>query len=278
MTGPTTDFDGDTVPDVDDDCPSAPNTAQGDADADGVGDACDPTAHGTDDDADGVPDATDDCATAANPGQADADHDGAGDACDPTPNGPDADADGVPDGHDNCLAVPNPGQADADADGLGDACDPWPAGPPPVAAAPPPAPTGAPAPGPAPAPTPTATAPTAPAAATAPVLGALTPSAAARTVRLCRTGRTGCRSAPLRVSYRLDRAASITVQVQRRAAHGRYTTVATVHSAGRAGTNRLTIGTSVATRRLRAGAYRLRVVARASGAVSRARTLAFRVR
>src|SRR3954470_21595268 len=221
MTGPTTDFDGDTVPDVDDDCPSAPNATQADADTDGVGDACDPTAHGPDDDADGVPPATDDCATAPNPAQPDADPDGAGDACDPTPNGPDGDGDGVADAHDNCPAAPNPGQADGDADGLGDACDPWPAGPPPVPSAPPPAPTSPPG-APAPAPASAAAPATAPATASAPVLGALTPSAAAGTVRLCPTGAAGCRPAPLRVSYRLDRAATVTAQVQRRGANGRY--------------------------------------------------------
>jgi subtilisin family serine protease len=269
MTGPTTDFDGDTVPDVDDDCPSVADVHQEDADTDGVGDACDPTPHGPDDDADGVADTADDCVAVANPGQADADGDGLGDACDPTPHGPDGDGDGVPDARDDCVAVPNPGQADTDGDGLGDACDPWPAGPPPVAPAPAAAPL-SPA-------SPLAPPPAAP-AADAPALGALTAPSSARTLRACRAGAAGCRPDPLRIAYRLDRAATVTAQVQRRGAHGRYATVATVRARGRAGANTLTIGTSAATRRLRAGAYRLRVVAGTSGAVSAARTLAFRVR
>jgi hypothetical protein len=50
---------------------------QADADADGLGDACDPDLDG-----DGVPNQDDSCPTQANPDQADADHDGLGDACD----------------------------------------------------------------------------------------------------------------------------------------------------------------------------------------------------
>ena len=88
----------------------------------------------------------------------------------------------------------------------------------------------------------------------------------------------GCRPAPLTVAYRLDRAATVTAQVQRRGAHGRWTTAATVRARGRTGANRLTIGASSATRRLRRGSYRLRVVAVAHGTASRPRTLAFRVR
>ncbi len=50
-----------------------------DADADGIGDACEVLV--VDSDEDGVPDTTDNCPLVANPGQEDADDDGVGDAC-----------------------------------------------------------------------------------------------------------------------------------------------------------------------------------------------------
>jgi hypothetical protein len=109
------------------------------------------------------------------------------------------------------------------------------------------------------------------------VLGTLKAPAGTATVKLCRGAR-GCRATPLRVTYRLDRAAPVTAQVQRRDGRGRYATAATVRASARAGANTLTIGARGATARLRAGTYRLRLVAGAAGATSRARLLAFRVR
>jgi thermitase len=222
---------------------------------------------GADTDRDAVPDGDDDCPAVADPLQSDADGDGVGNACDPAPEGPDEDADTVPDTRDDCLYVPNPGQLDSDADGVGNACDPTPG------TTPPPAPVSTPPPPSAPTPTPPA-----PSVASAPpVLGALKAPSGTTTVKLCRVTR-GCRATPLKVTYRLDRAAAVTAQVQRRGAQGRYTTAATVRATARAGANTLTIGARGATARLRAGTYRLRLVADAAGAASRPRLLAFRVR
>jgi hypothetical protein len=108
------DIDGDTVPDVSDNCITTPNGSQLDKDGDGQGDACD-----ADDDNDGLADASDNCRLVANPDQADADGDGRGDACPAT----DRDGDGRFDEDDNCILEPNPDQADLDGDDKGDACD-----------------------------------------------------------------------------------------------------------------------------------------------------------
>jgi hypothetical protein len=124
------DTDGDSVPDLVDNCPNDANAGQCDYDGDGVGDACDLCILGANDvdrDNDGVPDACDKC-----PGfddNIDADGDGIPDACDICPepmrgdNYADADGDGIPDCIDNCINVANADQADIDADGKGDVCD-----------------------------------------------------------------------------------------------------------------------------------------------------------
>lgn len=106
------DLDNDSVVNTSDNCPLVANTDQADNDLDTLGDACD-----GDDDNDGIADNADNCPFNANADQADFDHDGLGDACDADPDG-----DGVVAG-DNCPLVPNADQADADNDGAGDACD-----------------------------------------------------------------------------------------------------------------------------------------------------------
>ncbi len=223
-----------------------------------------------DTDDDGVPDDVDNCPSFANPAQSDSDRDGRGDACAQTAWGPDTDADGVPDNDDDCPAVADPAQADTDGDGLGDACDPPPSGAPgavaPAAASPPVGPA-------------VRTAPALPPGA--PVLGRLATASGTRTVRICRPRSRACAAAALTVVYRLDRAADVTVAIERRACAGsrcRYATATTLQAHGRPGANRLTIGARGATARLRAGVYRVRIVAAKASARSVTRTLSFRVR
>jgi hypothetical protein len=94
------DVDGDSIPTVEDNCPTVYNPDQEDQDSDGVGDACD------------------NCQVTANPDQSDVDGDGAGDLCDA-----DADDDGIVNDDDNCWLVQNPNQSDDDGDTVGNACD-----------------------------------------------------------------------------------------------------------------------------------------------------------
>ncbi len=62
-TGQAPDYDGDGIPDAEDNCPYTDNPGQDDGDGDGVGNACD------------------NCPEMPNPDQADRNWDGMGDAC-----------------------------------------------------------------------------------------------------------------------------------------------------------------------------------------------------
>lgn len=85
--GCDTNYDGDNVCPLADNCPLVYNPVQEDADGDGLGDACD------------------NCPQVYNPGQEDTDGDGVADACD------------------NCPDDYNPDQANGDLDQWGDVCD-----------------------------------------------------------------------------------------------------------------------------------------------------------
>ena len=111
------DTDGDGTFDRLDVCPEVYDPDQADADADGVGDACNDT---IDLDGDGWNDALDNCPQDHNAEQYDLDADGEGDACN---DANDADGDEWRDGLDNCPEIENADQADADGDGEGDACN-----------------------------------------------------------------------------------------------------------------------------------------------------------
>jgi hypothetical protein len=81
------DADGDSIPDLDDNCLLAYNPSQENSDSDQLGDSCD------------------NCILVNNPDQEDSDGDMVGDSCD------------------NCIDTFNPDQLDSDGDGVGDVCD-----------------------------------------------------------------------------------------------------------------------------------------------------------
>jgi hypothetical protein len=87
LIDPHADTDGDSIPNVSDNCPDVSNPDQANSDGDQYGDACD------------------NCPEVANPGQEDHDADGIASACD------------------NCPLDSNPDQMDTDHDGIGDVCD-----------------------------------------------------------------------------------------------------------------------------------------------------------
>lgn len=117
-------------------CPALFDPAQGNADDDTFGDACDvcvavAQAGVADGDGDGVGDDCDLCPAIADPGQENLDGDLLGDACDPDRDGDTVDegdgtapcTGGIATGcQDNCPFAANAGQQDADANGRGDAC------------------------------------------------------------------------------------------------------------------------------------------------------------
>jgi len=115
------DFDGDGVPDVEDNCAIVSNADQLDSETpfqDGIGDACDncPDVYNPfqqDQDADGIGDGCDNCARLPNPDQTQ----------NPCVNPDDIDGDGVLNEEDNCEEVFNPFQLNTDDDDFGNSCD-----------------------------------------------------------------------------------------------------------------------------------------------------------
>tara|TARA_R110002050_G_scaffold284397_1_gene433510 strand:+ start:1692 stop:3326 length:1635 start_codon:yes stop_codon:yes gene_type:complete len=98
------DTDNDDIGDLCDNCPNISNSNQLDTDNDGLGNLCD-----LDDDNDGVLDVNDNCPLIPNPNQVD--------VCG------DNDNDGILNSNDNCPNIANTNQVDKDGDGIGDACD-----------------------------------------------------------------------------------------------------------------------------------------------------------
>ena len=115
------DGDGDSRPDVCDNCPAAFNATQVDSDGDGLGDACDlcPLDPLNDVDADGFCGDVDNCPAISNADQSNLDGDAWGDVCDSCPDDyqvfpGDYDLDGHYDACDNCELDANPDQANGD--------------------------------------------------------------------------------------------------------------------------------------------------------------------
>lgn len=113
------DGDGDSVPDLVDNCPEAANSGQADLDGNRIGDACNDF---EDRDGDDIADELDICPDDPDSDQSDLDADGLGDACN---DAVDSDGDDYRDEFDNCPDTHND-QLDSDGDGLGDPCDPFP--------------------------------------------------------------------------------------------------------------------------------------------------------
>jgi subtilisin family serine protease len=252
------DGDGDSVPDVIDNCAAAVNRNQADFDRDGTGDACDPTPRGPDTDGDSVADVDDNCPAVADPGQQDADADQVGDACDPTPRGPDIDGDGVAALDDACPDRPGPASLHG--------C-PAPAPAPVVPATPAPAAPAAPA--------PAVLAPPSPVAAPAPLpaapgTGAPTaPPPVVRSVTATTTGAARCRAGActrlMTFSVRAAGAAALRVTVENRTCRR-----------GRCAYRRVASSSSRRVR-LAPGRYRVTVTATGPGGRSR-KTIAVTVR
>ena len=107
------DKDGDTIPNLQDNCPTIPNLDQKrtlpTTPTSTLGDVCN-----DDDDGDNFKDGVDSCPLVANPSQAIP----AGAICKL-----DIDGDNIGDNYDNCVGKVNPTQADTDGDLIGDVCD-----------------------------------------------------------------------------------------------------------------------------------------------------------
>jgi len=130
---PPPDWDGDTIPDSEDNCRYVPNTNQANSDNDSFGNVCDncPTVTNetqANSDSDTYGNACDNCPTVTNETQANSDSDTLGNACDNCPfvtNQTQADSENDDVGNlcDNCISTYNPNQINSDQDPLGDACD-----------------------------------------------------------------------------------------------------------------------------------------------------------